>query len=159
MEHKESWELKKWSFWIVVLERFLRIPWAAWRSNASILKEIKPEYPLEGLMLKLQYFGPWCKEPTHWKKPWCWERLKAKGDGGGGVWAAEDKMVRYVTQLDGHAFEEILGESGGRGNLMWCHHGVANSWTQLSDWIATNVWRASKIVLAQMTFTYMKRHI
>ena len=43
-------------------------------------KKINPEYLLEGLMLKvkLQYFG---NEPTHWKRPWCWERLKAKEKG------------------------------------------------------------------------------
>ena len=44
---------------------------------------MNPEYLLEGLMpkLKLQYFGHWCKELTHWKRPWCWERLKAGGEG------------------------------------------------------------------------------
>ena len=54
--------------------------WTAKRSNQSILKEINPEYLLEGLMLKvkLQYFS---NEPTHWKRPWCWERLKAKEKG------------------------------------------------------------------------------
>ena len=48
-----------WGFQIVVLEKFLRAPWTARRSNQSILKEISPEYSLEGLMLKLklQYFG------------------------------------------------------------------------------------------------------
>ena len=46
-------------------------------------KEINPEYSLEGLMLKLklQYFGPWYKELTHLKIPWCWERLKVGGEG------------------------------------------------------------------------------
>ena len=46
----------------------LRVPWTARRSNQSILKEINPEYSLEGLMLKLQYFGPRCEELTHWKR-------------------------------------------------------------------------------------------
>ena len=41
----------------MVLEKTLRVPWTARRSNQSILKEINPEYSLEGLMLKLQYFG------------------------------------------------------------------------------------------------------
>ena len=62
--------------------RLLRVPWTA-RSNQSILKEISPEYSLEGLMLKLklQYFSHLIEELTHWKRPWCWERLKAgKGD-------------------------------------------------------------------------------
>ena len=55
---KESWALKNWCFWIVMLEKTLESPWTA-RSNLSILKEISPEYSLEGLMLKLklQYFG------------------------------------------------------------------------------------------------------
>ena len=50
--------------------RLLRVPWTARRSNQSILKEISPEYSLEGLMLKpkLQYFATWCDEPTHWKR-------------------------------------------------------------------------------------------
>ena len=58
-DHKESWALKNWCFWTVVRRRLLRVPWTARRSNYSILKEISPEYSLEGLMLKLklQYFG------------------------------------------------------------------------------------------------------
>ena len=63
--------------------RLLRVPWTARRSNQSILKEISPECSLEGLMLKLklQYLAIWCEELTHWKRPWCWERLKAGGKG------------------------------------------------------------------------------
>ena len=59
LDYKESWELKNWSFLTVVLERLLRVPWTARRSNQSILKENSSEYSLEGLMLKpkLQYFG------------------------------------------------------------------------------------------------------
>jgi len=54
----EGWAPKNWCFRTVVLERrLLRVPWTAWKSNQSILKEINPEYSLEGLMLKLQYFG------------------------------------------------------------------------------------------------------
>ena len=58
------------------------------RANLSILKKINPEYSLKGLMLKLkiQHFGPWCAELTHWKRPWCWERLRAGGEGGDRAW-------------------------------------------------------------------------
>ena len=83
--------------------RLLRVPCTAWRSNQSILKEIHPEYSLEGVMLKLklQYFGAtWYKEPTRWKRPWCWERLKEKKKE-----AAEDEMVGWHHWLDGHEFE------------------------------------------------------
>ena len=55
----------------------LSVPWTA-RSNQSCLKEVNPQYSLEGLMLKLQYLATWGEEQTHWKRPWCWERLKAK---------------------------------------------------------------------------------
>ena len=53
--HEESWALKNWCFWTVVLEPLLRVPWTARRSNQSIVKEISPEYSLEGLMLKLKF--------------------------------------------------------------------------------------------------------
>ena len=79
LNHKESWVLKKWCSLTVVLEKTLRVYWTARRSIQSILKVISPEYSLEGLMLKLklQYLATWCKELTHLKRPWCWERLKA----------------------------------------------------------------------------------
>ena len=59
LDYKESWGMKNWCFWTVVLEKTLESLWTARRSNQSILKEISPEYSLEGLMLKLklQYFG------------------------------------------------------------------------------------------------------
>ena len=92
--------------------RLLRVLWTARGSNQSIPKEINPEYSLEGLRLKLklQYFGhlmrraislektdwcwswsfntlaTWCEEPFHWKRPWCWERLKAKWEEGDRGW-------------------------------------------------------------------------
>ena len=59
LDHKEGWALKNWCFWTWYWRRLLRVLWTAWRSNQSILKEISPEYTLEGLMLKLklQSFG------------------------------------------------------------------------------------------------------
>ena len=93
----ESWTIKKAehrridAFELWCWRRLLRVPWTAKRSNQPILKEISPEYSLEGLMLnlKLQYSGHWCEEPTHWKRPWCWERLKVGGDG-------DDKRMRRL---------------------------------------------------------------
>ena len=77
----ESWTVKKAehqridAFELWCWRRLLRVLWTARRSNQSILKEISPEYSLEGLMLqlKLQYF----EEPTHWKRPCCWASLRA----------------------------------------------------------------------------------
>ena len=82
LDYKESWPQKNWCFWTVGWRRLLRIPWTARRSNQSILKEIGPEYSLEGLMLKLKlHILTCCEVPTHWKSPWCWERLKAGREG------------------------------------------------------------------------------
>ena len=70
----ESWTLKKAehqridAFELWCWRRLLRVPWTARRSNQSILKEINPEYSLEGLMLKLKLLPTWFKEPTHWKR-------------------------------------------------------------------------------------------
>ena len=73
----ESWTTKNSerqridAFELWCWRRLLRVPWTARRSNQSILKEISPEYTLEGLMLKLklQYFGHLIEELTHWKRP------------------------------------------------------------------------------------------
>ena len=64
----------------------LRVPWTARRSNQSILKEISPEYSFEGLMWSSNILATWCEEPTHWKRPWWWERLKAGGEGDNRAW-------------------------------------------------------------------------
>ena len=66
--------------------RPLRIPWTARRSNQAILKEINPEYSLEGLKVKFHYMATWCKELTHWKRLWCWEGSGAGGEGDNRGW-------------------------------------------------------------------------
>ena len=70
-EHQRIDAFELWSW-----RRLLRVPWTSRRSNRSILKEISPEYSLEGLMLKLklQYFGHVMRRTDSQKRPWCWER-------------------------------------------------------------------------------------
>ena len=83
----ESWTIKKAdcqrtdAFELWCWRRLLRVPWTARRSKQSILKEISPEYSLEGLMLKLelQYFGNLMQTE---EKTLMWKRLKAKGEEG-----------------------------------------------------------------------------
>ena len=68
--------------------RLLRVPWTARRSNQCILKEISPGCSLEGLVLKLklQYFGHLMWGADSFEKPWCWERLRAGGEGDDRGW-------------------------------------------------------------------------
>ena len=85
----ESWTIKKAerqridAFELWCWRRLLRVPWTARRSNQSILKEISPEYSLEGLMLKLkfQYFGHLMQRTDSLEIPCFWERFKARGEG------------------------------------------------------------------------------
>ena len=70
LDHKDGWALKNRCFRTVVLRRLPWVPWTTGRSNQSILKEISPEYSLEGLMLKvkLQYFGHLMRRANSLKK-------------------------------------------------------------------------------------------
>ena len=84
----ECWTIKKAepqridAFDLWCWRRLLRVPWTARRSNQSILKEISPECSLEGCWSwSCNIFAIWCEEPTGWKTPGCWKRLKAKGEG------------------------------------------------------------------------------
>ena len=89
----ESWTIKKAECWRIDTfdlwwwRRLLRVPWTARRSNQSILKETSPEYSLEGLILKLklQSFGHLIRR-ANLKRPRCWERLKAGGEGDDRGW-------------------------------------------------------------------------
>ena len=91
----ESWTIQRVecqridAFELWCWRRLLRVPGTARRSNQSILKEISPGCSLEGLMmkLKLQYFGHLMQRADSLKKkPWCWERLKARWKGDGRRW-------------------------------------------------------------------------
>ena len=118
----ESWTIKKAKCWRIdafelwCWKRLLRVPWTARRSNQWILKEISPEYSLEGLMLKLklQHLATWCEELTLWKWPWCWESLKA-GEGDDRGW---DGLMAPPTQWTWvwARFESWWGQ----GSLVWC---------------------------------------
>ena len=82
----ERWRIDAFELWC--WGRLLRVPWTARRSNQSILKEISPECSLEGLMLKLklQYFSHLMWRADSLEKPWCWERLRAGGEGNDRRW-------------------------------------------------------------------------
>ena len=68
--------------------RLLRVLWTARRSNQSNLKELNPEYSLMDWRWSSSSttLATWCEEPTHWKRPWCWERLRTRGEGGDRGW-------------------------------------------------------------------------
>ena len=133
----ESWTIKKAecrridAFELWCWRRLLRVPWTARRSNQSILKEISPEYSLEGLMLKLtlQCLATWCKEPTHWKRLWFWERLREWGEGDDRGW--DGWMISWLNWLDLSKLQVLVMD---REAWHAAVHGVAKSRTWLSNW-------------------------
>ena len=102
----ESWTIKKAERWRIdafelwCWRRLLRVPWTARKSNQYILKEISPEYSLEGLMLKLQIFWlPNAKNRFSGKDPDAGKDWRQEEKG-----TTEDKMAGWHHQLDGHEF-------------------------------------------------------
>ena len=113
LNYKESWVLKSWCFWTVVLEKTLESPLD---SNQSILKEISSEYSLEGLMLKLklQYFGH-----LMWRTDSLETTLMlGKTESRRRWW--QDEMVGWHHQLHGHEFEQSPGAGDKQGSLAYC---------------------------------------
>ena len=102
LNHKESWAPKNWCFWTVVLEKTLESPLYS--------KEIQPVHP-QGNQSWIfigrthaeaespNTLAIWCEELTHWKRPWCWERLRAGGEGddrGWDGWMASPTLCTWV---------------------------------------------------------------
>ena len=96
LDCKENWVPKNWYFELKCWRRLLRVFWTERRSNQSILKEISPRCSLEGLMLKLklQYFGHLMQRADSFERLWCWERLRAGGEGDDGGW---DGLMASLT--------------------------------------------------------------
>ena len=115
-EHKEGWAPKNWCFQTVVGED-LRVLWTTRRSNWSILKEISPEYSLEGLMLKLkrQYFGHLMWRANSLENTLMLGKTEDRKQRG---WQ-EMKWLNHW--LNGHEFEQTLGDGEGQGSLEYCN--------------------------------------
>ena len=129
LKKAEWWRIDDFELWY--WRRLSRIPWTTRRSNQSILKEISPKHSLEGLMLtlKLQYFGHLIQGTDSLEKPWCWERLKAGGEGDDKGW---DGWMASLTQWT--SVWVSPGSLWWAGNPTPALHGIAKSRPRLSDW-------------------------
>ena len=157
----ESWTMKnaepgkKLWFWTVVLEETLESPLD---SKESKLVNPNGNQSLEGVMLmqKLWYFATWWEESAHWKRPWCWERLRGRG------W---QRMRRLDDIIDSvymslNKLWEIVED-----RKAWCAvvHDIAKSWTRLnnrttSSWLAPLAFGPSYIfyIIEMKYFNYSK---
>ena len=92
----------------------MRVPWTARRSRQSILKKINPEYSLEGLMLKLQYFGHLMLRADSLEKTLMLGKIEEEKE------RTEDEMVGWHHRVNGHEFQQTLGDNKEPGSLACC---------------------------------------
>ena len=143
LDYKESWALKNWCFWTVVLEKTLEIPLDCKEIQPVHLKEISPGCSLGGLILKLKlpYFGHLMWRADSFEKTLMLGKIEGsrrRGDRGWDGWMITDSMDLSFGKLQGLV---MVREA-------WCAvvHWVAKSWTRLSIWTELNWYTYKKSV-------------
>ena len=144
LDYKESWVLKNWCFWAMVLEKTLESPLDC--------KEIQPVYPKRRSVLGVHWkdwcwrwnsktLATWCEELTHLTRSWCWERLKAGGEGANRGW---DGWMASLIQWKWYWVDSESWWWTGKPGVLQFMESQSRTW--LSDWTELSLiinWRRS----------------
>ena len=137
LDHKEGWAVKNWCFQTVVLEKTLESP-----LDCKEIQLVNPKgnqpwifFGRPGAEWSSSTLATWCEEPTHWRRPWGWERLRAGGELEHRRW---DGWMASLTQRTWVWVDSRSWWWTGRPGMLCVVHEVAKSWTRLSNWTEVN---------------------
>ena len=150
LDYKESWVLKNWCFWTVVLEKTLESP-----LDSQEIQPVNRKGNQSWIFIgrtdaetNSNTSATWCKEPTHWKRPWCWRDWRQEEKR-----MTEDKIVGWHHWLNGPEFGQAPGVGDGQGGLAWC-----GSWgwegSDMTEWLNWTNWTYSLLQSGSESLPY-----